>query len=128
VTLRRVLMGLAALPLVVAVALAVAALALFLPPFLDDRKLDAIVVVVAADWRDFGKDRAETRLEYELDHEGVGLAVGPGDCGLVEDGDVRRVRCAWDTAVVLPLLDERVPLSFASEAHVDAGGVARAGG
>ncbi|HMV67940.1 MAG TPA: hypothetical protein PKA64_13920 [Myxococcota bacterium] len=94
------------------------------PLFRDDHRLDWIVVAVALDWRDFGKDVARQRLQYELDHQGVGGQVGDQDCELEdEEGGGRRVACAWSVTVELPWVERRIPLSFTSVARVDQNGL-----
>ncbi len=108
------------------VVLAVATAALFGPYLRDDWRLDRIVRVVALDWRDFGRDAAWTRLQHELDRQGVGLQVGDDACAFDEPApEVRRVRCAWRVEVEIPVTGWRVPLSFASEARVDPDGALR---
>lgn len=109
----------------VAIGLSIGALAAALVPVLvvapyvrDDLRLDRVVRVVALDWRDFGEEKARTRLEYELDRQGVGLAVGDDDCALVVVEEVRRVRCAWGVVIAIPGTDLTVPLSFGSVADL----------
>ena len=46
----------------------------------DDLRLDWMVRAVALDWRDQGKEAAHTRLQYELDHQGIGTWVADEDC------------------------------------------------
>jgi hypothetical protein len=93
--------------------------AAMLSPFLkDDVKLDRVVRAVALDWRDFGRAAAQSRLEYELDHQGIGLQVGDDDCALSEEEGIRRVSCRWQTAVELPGLAEPVALPFTSVAEI----------
>ncbi len=87
------------------------------PYALDDQQLDAIVMAVALDWRDFGQKQADQRLQYELDRQ-VGLQVGDDACGLTEDDAGRHVRCAWSVRVPLPGAARVIPLSFASEATI----------
>jgi hypothetical protein len=92
-------------------------------PYLrDDYVLEGVVRAVALDWRDFGREEAEARLEYELDHQGIGLWVGDDDCRLEVAGAVRRVTCAWRAEVRVPLADVIVPLAFRSTAGVDGAG------
>ena len=117
---RRVLFGgVAALMLVVAVpALTV------MPLFRDDSALDGVVVAVALDWRDFGAESAQERLQYELDHHGIGAHVKDEDCLLSSEADdVRQVRCMWSVDVRFPLLSAPVPMHFESVARVDRNGV-----
>jgi hypothetical protein len=114
-TVRRVLFGMGAGALI-----AMAVPAWFVFPYLrDDRALDRIVRIVALDWRDFGEARARSRLEYELDHARIGLWVRDEDCVLrtSPDGD-RRVACRWSVALVVPLVEVVVPLSFESLAAI----------
>lgn len=118
------------LPFRVAVAsltllLGVAALvALWIGPYLrDDRVLDRVVRAVALDWRDFGLDRAKTRLQFELDRQRVGLQVGDGDCTFVEASNgVKEVRCAWRTEVRVPLMARTLPMHFTSQARIEPDG------
>ena len=92
------------------------------PYFLDDRRLDAIVRVVALDWRDFGEGTARSRLEYELDRARIGLWVRDEDCTLTTEGGERHVGCHWSVALVVPVVEVVVPLSFASTVAVGADG------
>jgi len=92
------------------------------PYVLDDRKLDAIVKVVALDWRDFGEERARGRLEVELDRRSVGNQVRDEDCRFEHQGDDRIVQCAWTVQVHILLLDRTVPLSFRSTARITGSG------
>jgi len=91
----------------------------------DDLVLDRVVLAVALDWRDFGRDKARARLEYELDHQGIGLQVTDEDCALVEEERVRRVECAWTADVRVPLLEISVPLNFRSVAELSPDGTTR---
>jgi len=104
-------------------ALVFAAVALVWPYFRDDLLLDKTVRAVALDWRDFGEDKAQTRLEYELDHLDIGMQVSDGACGLFTDeGGVQAVRCKWAVEVVIPGVDLTLPLSFQSLAEIDVDG------
>lgn len=95
-------------------------------PFLrDDLVLDRVVLAVALDWRDFGREKARARLEYELDHQRIGLQVTDEDCALVEDDRIRRVECAWTADVRVPLLGIAVPLNFRSVAELSPDGTTR---
>lgn len=117
---RRALFGgVAALMLVVAVpSLTV------MPLFRDDAALDGVVVAVALDWRDFGAETAQERLQYELDHQGIGTHVEDEDCEMSTEGDgVRQVRCVWSVDVRFPMVSEPVPMHFESVARVDRNGV-----
>ena len=109
-TLRRVLLGMGAGALV---ALCVPAWLVF-PYYRDDRALDRVVRVVALDWRDFGEQRARSRLEYELDGAGIGLWVRDEDCSLASERPERQVACRWSVALEVPLVEVVVPLSFDS--------------
>ena len=91
------------------------------PYTLDDQQLDAIVMAVALDWRDFGLERAEERLQYELDRQ-VGLQVGDDACKLSEDDVGKHVSCAWSVRVPLPGAARVIPLYFASAATITADG------
>ena len=84
----------------------------------DDLVLDRVVRTVALDWRDFGKDTAKTRLEYELDRQGIGMQVTDDDCTLTEDGVNKVVQCRWQAAFVVPGVIEPMVLPFASRATI----------
>lgn len=118
----RLLLGVAML----GIALIVGGIALVWPYVRDDLLLDRVVLAVALDWRDFGRDKAQARLEYELDHQRIGMQVTDEHCALTESGDgLRRVGCAWTAQVRVPLLEVRVPLSFASQATLGPDGLLR---
>ena len=103
-----------------------AAVGAWVGPFLrDDAKLDWIVRVVALDWRDFGEDKARSRLQFELDRQRIGLQVRDEDCALVEEGEVRGVRCAWTAELRVPFSEMSVPLGFSSAAEVGGDGTLR---
>lgn len=86
----------------------------------DDLALDWVVRAVALDWRDFGKEAAVARLQYELDHQAVGMYVGDDNCALdVEQDGTRRVTCAWGVELQVPMTELALPLSFESQAVVD---------
>ena len=122
-------LGILSIPLVLAGGLS----ALMWPYFRDDRALDEVVRVVALDWRDFGREKAEARLKFEVDARGVGFWVGDDSCRLdeapaaaeLEPGE-RRVRCGWQTFVLIPGLSGRgIPLQFSSVAILAADGDVR---
>jgi hypothetical protein len=95
-------------------------LATVLPLLRDDWALDRIVVAVALDWRDFGEDKARQRLQYELDHAGIGGQVSDEACTFgAEPDDVRAIACRWGVSVDLPLVTRRIPLAFESVARID---------
>ena len=107
----------------VACAMLLVVPAVMLGPYvLDDRKLDAIVKVVALDWRDFGEERARGRLEVELDRRSVGNQVRDEDCRFEHEGEDRIVRCAWTVQVEVLLLEKTFPLSFQSSARITPSG------
>ena len=89
----------------------------------DDMVLDRIVLAVALDWRDFGREKAHTRLQYELDRQRIGLQVGDDNCtfGIHEDG-IRTVRCRWEAQLTIPFTDVSRPLQFESLAHLSVDG------
>lgn len=89
---------------------------------LDDHALDDVVVAVALDWRDFGRETAEARLDAEL--RGIGLAerAERGACQLEARGARRDVLCDWTVEVRLPWTDAPWPVRFESHAGIDAGG------
>ena len=89
----------------------------------DDVLLDWVVKAVALDWRDFGADAAHARLQYELDHQGIGLQVADSDCHLTElDGGARQVSCAWAVSLDVPGTQASWPLAFESVAVIDESG------
>ena len=89
----------------------------FYPPFRKGWVMDDVVAVVALDWRDFGRLKAEERLLFELEQRDL-----PGTmesyCQLKEESRSRIVQCAWQELVVLPVVSSVVPLSFDSIAIV----------
>jgi hypothetical protein len=120
---RWVRIALAGVVAVIALLAAVSA-ATVVPLLRDDASLDGIVVAVALDWRDFGQESAQERLQYELDHQEIGAHVGDEDCALsLEEGNIRQVSCAWSVDVQLPVWTEPVPMHFESLARVDPNGV-----
>lgn len=128
--MRRWLVRLALVALAIPAALGAALGALVWPYFRDDRALDDVVRVAALDWRDFGREKAETRLKYEIDAQGVGLWVGDDSCAFVDGPPLatgeREIRCAWQVFVLIPGLSGRgVPLSFTSVARIAADGDVR---
>jgi hypothetical protein len=106
-----------------ALAAGLVPIAVVYPYVRDDVRLDRVVRAVALDWRDFGEARARERLEYELDHQGVGPWVEDDDCAMTSsaDGD-RAVTCAWGVALPVWGTDRVVPLTFRSTATVDRSG------
>jgi hypothetical protein len=101
----------------------VVATALVGPYVQDDHTLDQVVRAVALDWRDFGLETAQTRLQHELDRQRIGLQVSDGDCAFQEvEGGTRVVHCAWEVEVRVPLLSRGIPMSFRSEARVEPDG------
>jgi len=89
----------------------------------DDLHLDRAVRSVALDWRDFGRSKAQARLEYELDHLDIGMQVRDEDCGLFEsEEEGLAVRCEWSAVVQVPGTGWSLPLSFGSEARIDPSG------
>lgn len=115
---RRALLGMVC----GAVVAALVPLGVVAPYLRDDYVLEGVVRVVALDWRDFGREKAEARLQYELDHRGIGMWVGDEDCVLAEEDGVRRVTCAWRAEVRLPLARAILSLPFRSTAAVDGSG------
>jgi hypothetical protein len=73
---------------------------------------------VALDWRNFGREAAVARLQYELDHRGVGVQVGDEQCQLEQVDAGRRVSCEWSVNMQVPGRDAPVPLTFSSVAVV----------
>lgn len=119
--LRRLGIGMA-IGAAAAIALPLAVVAPFVR---DDWKLDRIVKVVALDWRDFGEQKARERLEYELDHQRIGMNVADDDCDLHAEGDARRVACEWGVVLPIPWTEWSVPLSFSSSAELAPDGALR---
>lgn len=100
--------------------------ALSLAPFVvDDLRLDRAVRVAALDWRDFGEEAGLTRLQYEMDHQRLGMQVGDEDCALSEQDRHKRIECAWGVQVVLPGTELRLPVRFASRVEVNPKGELR---
>ncbi|MCB9669333.1 MAG: hypothetical protein H6734_07675 [Alphaproteobacteria bacterium] len=96
----------------------VSAAAAFLYPYVrDDFRIDGIVRVVALDWRDFGRARADERLRFEFADQHIGRHTSPADCALEAVGEARTVRCAW--TVMLKVAGRDVPLAFDSTATID---------
>ena len=95
--------------------------ALFYLPFRQDWAMDNIVAIVALDWRDFGRMKAEERFLFELEQQGL-----PGSmesfCHLREEPELRIVQCEWQETVVLPFVGTEVPLLFKSTSMIEAGG------
>ncbi len=117
-TLRR-WTGRALVALAIVVLTPIVASAALVSPFLaDDVRLDRVVRAVALDWRDFGEEQARSRLEFELDHQGIGLQVGDDDCTLIEEEGWRRVDCTWVTEMAVPGRADPVLLPFASRAAI----------
>jgi hypothetical protein len=103
-----------------------------LTPYLrQDRSLDRVVAAVALDWRDFGRESAEQRLQTEMLAAGLEDHLRAGAC-VLEEVPERRVHCTWGTRLSLPpLADEltgslQLPLRFSSEAVVERGEVGAA--
>jgi hypothetical protein len=115
---RRWLYRLAATCLVLVVAFISFAAALFGPYLLDDWRLDWVVRAVALDWRDFGLERARTRLQYELDHQGIGAQVADHACAFDEEEERKSVHCKWSVKVPIPGSAGAVPLAFSSTATI----------
>ena len=90
--------------------------AVLFPYVMDDIVLDRAVRAVALDWRDFGRSRAEQRLAYELDHQGIGLQVGDRDCTFDEQGGDRIVACTWSASFRISGMDRDLTLPFRSRA------------
>ncbi len=88
------------------------------PLWVDDWRLDQIVRSVAADWRDFGADKASERLRYELDKAGLGDRLAGADCALEEREEERLVWCEWTAEVGVLGSARSMELSFSSRARV----------
>lgn len=116
--MRRWLTRLLMVSLLVPVAAVAVAAVLVGPYYLDDQRLDGAVMAVALDWRDFGQGKARERLQYELDHRGIGFQIGDDACVFDEQGQTRIVRCAWDVDVAVPFTERRLPLAFESRAEI----------
>jgi hypothetical protein len=115
---RRALLGMLCGALVVAVV----PIVVVYPYLRDDYVLEGVVRAVALDWRDFGREKAQARLDYELDHQGIGMWVGDDDCALLELAGLRRVVCAWTAEVRVPVVEAIVPLTFGSTVGIDGTG------
>ena len=88
----------------------------------DDMRLDWIVRAVALDWRDQGEQAARTRLQYELDHQGIGIWVADEDCEFRDEPPLRTVQCRWTATLHVPTTARSIPLPFESVAVVTANG------
>ena len=95
----------------------VGAFVLLFPVVQDDVRLDRIVGAVALDWRDFGKDKAVNRLQYELDSQGIDY-LGDEDCSLFEEEGSKVVHCEWGVPLGVPGFRDALQLSFVSDARV----------
>ncbi len=93
-------------------------ISLVAPYVIDDQKLDDIVAAVALDWRDFGREKAEERLKFEVDRRGLGAQIGDDTCMLETTGGSLIVRCAWTVQVAFPFVKQPVPLSFSSRSEI----------
>ncbi len=115
---RQAILGVVAALVVIAVGVAIPVG----PYVLDDLRLDRIVRAVALDWRDFGEDKARSRLQYELDKQQIGMQVGDDDCSLRTVGADKVVECAWTAVIRVPVGEAEVPLSFHSVASISPDG------
>jgi hypothetical protein len=107
-----------------ALALCIGTAVVLYPYVRDDLVMDRIVRAVALEWRDFGRARAQDKLEYELAAAEVGPAVDAEACLLEATGDTRRVRCDWGVRIAFPGT-AGLPLSFGSSAEIDPSGDVR---
>lgn len=114
--LRQAAVGLMLGAWVVALAL----IAVLLPPYLEDRALDRIVEVVALDWRDFGRTRADQRLQAELAASSLVEQGRSADCHLEVEGEGRTVSCRWQARLVVPGFGVDLGLPFGSVARLPA--------
>ena len=120
---RRLALRLTMVPLGLLVLVALLGVSMVGPYMQDDRHLDQLVRAVALDWRDFGLERAQSRLQYELDRQRVGLQVADNDCTFEEPADrVREVRCQWHADVPIPLVARTFPMDFVSQARIEPDG------
>ena len=118
VILRQVGLG----ALVTAVALVVGAAIPFGALVRDDYVLDHVVRAVALDVRDFGVDKGQERLRFELAAQGLEDHVRPEDCSIEQGEGGIDVRCAWEVVLDVAVVRRRVPIRFASVAHVTPSG------
>ena len=89
-------------------------------PIRDDWVLDGELMAVALDWRDFGDDKAEQRLDWVLSHRHLQQSVNKEDCEFIRDEQTKKVvSCRWQTEVVWPIVSWTLPLEFQSEAAID---------
>lgn len=116
--------GLAALAGLAAVGFLAGGGALLYPYLRADLTLDRVVRGVALEWRDFGRDRALEKLQFEVDQARVPGVIGEDACALQESDGSRRVACEWAVQIALPG-GRSVPLSFESVAEIDAAGELR---
>ena len=89
-------------------------------PIRDDWVLDGELMAVALDWRDFGEDKAEQRLEWLLSHRHLQQSVNKEDCEFSRDEQTKKVvSCRWETEVVWPIVGWTLPMEFQSQAAID---------
>lgn len=127
--LRAALKGVVIGVCIVAAVASLAVVGLAGKPVLDDARLDWIVLAVVLDWRDFGHQAAQQRLQYELDHQQIDLAISENDCVFdLHPSGTREVRCEWQTPINLPFIGV-YHLPFSSVGRLsDSGGLVRRGG
>ena len=105
--------------------MAILALALspLLRPIRDDWVLDGEVLGIAMDWRDFGEQKAQERLDWALSKRNLQHSIRNTDC-VFETGasGERTVKCLWTTEVVWPVLEWKLPMTFGSAAAIDVDG------
>jgi hypothetical protein len=92
------------------------------PLLRDDYVLDGVVRAVALDVRDFGVDKGTERLRFELASQGLEDHVGLDDCSVEQGEQGIDVRCAWEVVLDVRIVERRVPIRFASHAHITPAG------
>jgi hypothetical protein len=112
-----------AIALALALVLVVTTTAIVIGPWVRDHlRLDWVVRAVALDWRDHGLEPAKERLQYELDHQGIGRWVADQNCQFIEPSEQRTVVCNWTGYLHVPIVERIIPLKFQSKASIDASG------
>ena len=94
----------------------------FAGPLRADWTLDGDLMAVVMDWRDFGRNKAETRLGWVLRQRGLERYLTTDACVFNgTDQGVKSITCAWFTTVDVPLYGP-VDLHLQSYARVDESG------
>ena len=88
------------------------------PLLRDDYRLDGIVRAVALDVRDFGVDKGQERLHFEIAAQGLSQRLRARDCTVAKGADGIEVACRWQVVLQVAWVDRSIPVGFSSHAHV----------